>query len=192
MSFLDPVKVAEAVYSEAYRSLMAHSVRATVNYFRRRRVELDLAITADHKDIIPLSGPKGTPSVLMTRCSTSPLGVKRVHAFIFIHKHANRDLARICIAHELFHLLSELEHMLQNGNWSRLAITADLEKACDKFAYELCKRHDDFNRDEDARKNNIYFPENSLFECFSISMRDRETWPEGIRLDPDAPFYRDN
>jgi hypothetical protein len=195
---MTPITAAEDIYVEALGSLMAHTVRGVTNYFLRHRVELDLTIKTDHTGIIQLAVPgKDCTSVLMThpvkvKMANGAEKVSRVKATIFVHKDANKHLARICIAHEIYHLLLELDAYLKSGGtiWANLPTTPEVEDACNQFAWDLCKKHDKFNRDEAEREKHVYFP----IRVFDSPLKTNTThnhleWPAGIALDPNNAFH---
>lgn len=191
-----PAQRAKNLFLQSFASLMAHSVRAVTNEFARNGVELDVRISPDLANAIHLQAPnRGATSILRTRFRrrTSPTERDRVTAFIFIHKNANKHLARICIAHEIYHLLLELDAFIAKDGtaWPQIESTKLIEDQCDQFAWQLCKYHDRFNHDESLRGEHIYFPAH----MFDNPLKTRTTanhleWPEGIALDLARPFYR--
>ena len=122
-----------------------------------------------------------------------PADRERVRASIYIHPQANRHLARICIAHELYHLLMELDQYnkhRKHGWPTPTPVTKATEDACNQFAWELCRKHDEFNKKQENRERLIYFPPH----VFDAPLKTHSThnsyeWPEGIALDPKNPFH---
>ncbi len=198
---MTPISAAETIYQESLCALMAHSIRGVTNYFLRHDIELDLVIKADHLGIVERAFPsKGSTSVLMTHCirvkrQNGVDKVSKVKATIFINKDANRHLARICIAHEIYHLLLELQAYSKSKNhtWETVPITKQVEDDCNQFAWELCRQHESFNRDENQKESHVYFPAG----VFDTPLKTHTThnsmeWPAGIMLDPDNPFHSGN
>lgn len=192
---ITPAESAQKIFDESLMSLMAHTLRGVTNHFVKRAIDIDIRVVADTCDTIRLRGPnQGATSILVTRFRrrNNPLEWDRVRATIFIHKDANKNLARFCIAHEVFHLLLELDSYLNNGRtaWGRLPTSRAIEDECDHFARQLCKLHDDFNRNERHREKLILFPTNA----FETVLKTHDTanqlsWPKGIELDPKNPFH---
>ena len=183
-----PAFDAVKIFRESALSLMAHTIRGTVNLFRKHGVDLDILVLPDSYGQIPLS--ERNASVLMRRVVGGKIRL-RIEATIFIHKHATKHLARICIAHEVFHLILELHHWIEDGRkqWSRVPTTKELEDQCNLFARDLCFRHEKFNRDEKWRSSQIYFPEGLFDSTVSTDTSLSENWLNGIGLDENHPFY---
>ena len=181
----DPLKAALDIFNESLSSLMAHTIRASVNYFRLRGgLELDVRIIADTYDRITL----GATSVLKSKLVDG----RNLRADIFLHKHANRHLARICIAHELFHLLMELEQWKKNNKllWAPVPPSRDVEDKCNQFAWELCRYHDQFNRHERNRETHIFFPDGLFDKPLITDISKSENWPLGVKIDPNDSFTK--
>lgn len=194
---ISPLDAAKLVFDESLTSLMAHTIRGVTNYFEKERIELTVLIAADMHEQIKLRGPdKGATSLLMTNFVKGPDGApSRLLAKIYIHKNANKHLARVCIAHEIFHLLLELDAYKESGEKKEWPVAPPSGKAvedmCNQFAWQLCKYHDDFNRRDDLRKKYIFFPEHTFDKPFN--MNDTAwylEWPADIALDPQHPFYK--
>ncbi|MGH7979951.1 MAG: hypothetical protein ACREE6_11300 [Limisphaerales bacterium] len=121
-----------------------------------------------------------------------PVDMDKVYATIYIHQHANKPLARICIAHEMYHLLLELEEFLEKGRgaWPKVPGNKLIEDQCNQFAWELCRKHDQFNRDDGLRQRHMIFPDGT----FDAPLKTNDhtdwvsNWPKGIALDPFHPF----
>ncbi len=195
-------KTAKIIYNESQVALMAHSIRGAVNYFRKRehRVDLGVWVIADLINRINLNAPeKGLTSILETQF-VKGVGAEfdRLIAKIYIHRDANKHLARICIAHELYHLLLELWEFEKRScdQWPKIQHPDPLhakkfEDDCNLFALDLCRHHDSFYRNNDLRDKHTLFPTNSLQEAKNMHRTDRKTdWPRGIGLDPTQPFYK--
>jgi hypothetical protein len=181
----NPIDAAKKVFGESLVSIMAHTIRGLENHLRRTHVELDLRIISDQYDTIT----RGATSVLKTRLTPEK---NRVIADIFLHKHANKNLARICVAHEIYHLLVEFEQWRSNGRliWEPIPHSKELEDACNQFAWELCRQHDKFNRSERCRENEIYFPDGVFNGVLTTDISRSENWPKGLAIDPDRPFTK--
>ena len=167
---------------------MAHSIRALSNHLLRRGVELDVRIIPDLANAL-----QGATSFLRTSFRPKKRDGEhdRVVAFIFIHRYATKNLARLCIAHEIYHILLEFDVYTDLGraNWPGVQITPEIEAECDRFATELCRRHDAFNKCENLRKEHLYFPD-GIFGYTQNTRRINTDWPSGLGLDPDNPFYK--
>lgn len=173
---------------------MAHALRAVTNKFVRKGIDLDVRVIADMADSIQLMEPrKGATSILLSRFRKGLADGERdrVHALIFIHKFANRHLARVCIAHEVYHLLLELQAYVEGGRrtWPHLPASKQIEDDCNLFAWQLCKFHDDFHRSETARQRFVYFPERMFDRVLKLNVGAYLEWPAGIALDPRNPFH---
>lgn len=192
---IDPISAAKSVFHESLTSLMAHTIRGVTNHFEKQKIELTVLVTADTRGRINLMAPEvGATSLLMTNFvkgvdETTP---NRLLAKIYIHKDANKHLARICIAHEIYHLLLELDRYLSEGEWpTSVSSTKIIEDQCNQFAWQLCKYHDGFNRKDDHRKKHIFFPEGTFNQPFKMdSTKWYLDWPNDISLDPHNPFYK--
>ena len=188
----DPLSAARTIFTESLGSLMAHSIRGTQNHFRRHNLELELLVVADMVNQIRLKGPHhGATSVLQSRFIIPRPGspaVGMVQARIYIHKDATRTLARICIAHEIFHLLLELsEYLACDPNsrvWKQVLTNKDVEDRCNQFAWELCRAHDKFNRDDQTRSELLYFPERLFDRPLSTDAAHQNNWPLEMALEP--------
>ncbi|MEQ1860855.1 MAG: hypothetical protein ABMA13_13045 [Chthoniobacteraceae bacterium] len=197
---MDPIQSAKAVFEESVKSLMAHTIRGMQNYFfNHAGLQLEVKVIADKAGRIPLLDPRqGITSVLHSRLlrKSRPGEYDRVLARIYIHGHANKDLARICIAHEMYHLLLELEQYREDlktdplCHWPVIPLTKSVEDACDQFAWQLCRDHDKFNRSDKIREKLIYFPKNMFATAINTNSTQQDRWPDGVRLDPDHPFYK--
>lgn len=181
---INPIKFAKTVFEESLVSIMAHTIRGLENHLRRRFVELDLKIVSDKHGFIT----RDATSVIKTRLVEEK--EKRVVAVIYLHKDANKNLARVCVAHEIFHLLVEFEQWLKNNRliWEPVSPSKELEDHCNQFAWDLCRQHDIFNRSEKCRENEVYFPEGVFSGPLTTDLSRSENWPKGLRLDPERPF----
>lgn len=190
----NPIESAQEIFEECLSALMAHTIRATQNHFRKKGLILELKVVADVNDVISLTAPGVGPTSIVQAWHLPPRpGTPgRVQATIFIHQHANKDLARLCIAHEIYHLLVELEAFIASGHtkWTSISVNKALEDQCNQFAWELCKRHDDFNRDEGRRAKFKYFPEGTFDKPITTNAKMQAVWPNGIALDSKNPFYK--
>jgi hypothetical protein len=189
-----PVEQANVIFERSLVSLMAHTIRAMTNHFLDRGIELDVRVIADTANAIHLTAPnQGATSLLRTRLrrGTQPQERDRVIASIYIHKDANKHLARICIAHELYHLLLEMDEYLNGGRtaWAQIPTSKEVEDQCNQFAWQLCKYHNLFNEDENLRKQHVYFPPGIFKTALNTSNTGNAMeWPEGIALNPACSF----
>jgi Zn-dependent peptidase ImmA (M78 family) len=175
---------------------MAHTIRAVTNQFAKHLIDLDIRVIADTYSAIQLQAPaQGATSLLRTRLRprANQMERDRVTAFIYIHKDANKHLARVCIAHELYHLMLEQNAYLAGGRtaWSRINPDKPMEDQCSQFAWQLCFFHDKFNHDEALKKKHVYFPP-GMFDAplKTNNINNHLVWPAGIALDPVHPFYK--
>lgn len=188
---------AKTVFDEAFVSLMAHTIRGVINQFRKAGIELDVRVMPDTIGMLKLKAPKqGATSFLLSRLVK---GAKvperdRLYASIYIHQEANKHLARICIAHEIYHLLLELDEFLLKGRiqWPKVPVSRTMEDSCNHFAWELCRLHDIFNRDTNLREKHVHFPDGTFIQPFPVDDATNwvNKWPNGIALDPRNPFYK--
>lgn len=192
----NPIHAAHEIFSESLGSLMAHSIRGTQNYFRRHMLDLELLIVADTYGVIQLRDPRnGATSILQTRLIKARVGSgvrDTVKARIYIHKDANRVLARICVAHEIFHLLKELAEYSKNHRtaWNAVTPTPETEDQCNQFAWELCSKHDKFNKSDGVREKLIYFPDHLFDKPLNTNATRQNDWPLGMSLDSASPFHK--
>jgi Zn-dependent peptidase ImmA (M78 family) len=193
---ISPIDQAAIIFDESRNSLMAHTIRGAVNHFRHKGLELDVRVIADTNNMIGLLAPgRGVTSILRTRLQRAAAAGQRdcVVTSIFIHKDANRHLARICVAHELYHLLMELDAFIANNRtaWNKIPTTAAFESDCNQFAWQLCLYHDKFNRCDKQRAEFIYFPEKLFDQTLKTDKTgNQQEWPQGIALDPNNPFHK--
>jgi hypothetical protein len=196
MEDFNSTEKAGEIFKESLLSMMAHSIRATQNVFKKAQLTLDLVILADTRNILKLKAPPEGPTSILR--SQMPLGeppcpgcARRVKATIHLHKYCCKNLARICIAHELCHLLMELEQYKRAGGgaWAPVPPTSNSEELCNLFAFELCAQHDAFNKNDESRRSNIYFPD-GLLDAMRTSRSVGGPWPRELGLDPEKPFYR--
>jgi hypothetical protein len=195
---INPIDSANLIFEEALGSLMAHTLRGITNHFRKELIELDILVRPDAYGIIPLRAPKeGTTSIIMTKFvpKRTKTDLNRLYAAIFIHKDANHHLARVCIAHEVYHLLLELDVFLENekrDTWPEIENDKAVEDMCNHFAWELCHQHDQFNRNDGEREKRILFPDNTFNQPFNMkdSTEWFSRWPNGFALDSEKPFWK--
>jgi Zn-dependent peptidase ImmA (M78 family) len=171
---------------------MAHTVRGTVNYFLQRRIELDLRILSDSARAVCKDGATSVlKSSVTPRSIRAGGGLDRVTARIYIRLDANKNLARVCIAHEIYHLLKELDAYISRGRtaWLQIPPSRELESECNVFAWRICFYHDRFNNDDELRKKHVSFPPELFVKTFNMTnIRNLEEWAMGVELDPTHPF----
>lgn len=193
---MDPVVQAEIIFKESLSSLMAHTIRATTNHFAKHKLDLDLTILPDiYGTVIVGKNGRKPSSILTSRFSGSAHGTTgrpRVHAKIYIHRDANKHLARLAIAHEIGHLLFELSEwaLSDKKSWKQIATSKTLEDTCNVFAWQLCRDHDEFNRNEENRSKHIFFPQSCFETTLNIDLSATDNLPLGIGLDPAKPFWK--
>jgi Zn-dependent peptidase ImmA (M78 family) len=123
-----------------------------------------------------------------------PTDRDRLNATIYIHEHANKHLARVCIAHEIYHLTLELDRFVRSArkSWPKIPLDRTIEDMCNHFAWELCRLHDLFNKNEDERKKHIFFPDDTFKQPFKMSDSKEWSvnWPDGFALDTENPFWK--
>lgn len=174
---------------------MAHSIRGTINYFLCNHIDLSVQVIADTVNAINLQDPScGATSVLRTKYTPPASEGARAHvgAQVFIHRDANKHLARLCIAHELYHLILELDHFVNSKrvNWTKIAATPLIESQCNQFAWQLCMQHDRFNRDPALLAKHVFFPDHAFDKPLNThSTKNSTGWPIGIALNPSSRFY---
>lgn len=179
----DPIKAARDIFDESLSALMAHTIRASVNHFRKNGLELDVRIIADSYQVVT----NGSTSVLKSK-----LVGKNLRADIFLHPHANKHLARICIAHEIYHLLMELQQWRANNRvlWAPVPNSKEAEDKCNQFAWELCRLHDKFNRNDHLRGSQVLFPQAIFDAPLNTDISRKENWPLGMEIDSANPFTK--
>lgn len=166
---------------------MAHTIRAVENHFRSHELGLDVIITR-----LPLGQLHGT---LNTRLSGRQLQkvspVARVTAIIYINEKASKELARFTIAHEIYHLLIELEQWTQEKKaWTQVNSTSELERDCNRFAQALCFLHDSkLYRDEENREKNVYFCKELFQQEISTTVDGRPNLPAKLALGEGTPYW---
>jgi hypothetical protein len=123
-----PEECAKVMFRESLGSLMAHTLRAVFNHYYRRGIVVDILIIADTANSILSRSPiPNATSMLRTQLSHRRVdGTQhdRVTAWIFVHQDANKHLARICVAHEIYHLVLELNAYIegQRSAWSQIPV----------------------------------------------------------------------
>jgi len=184
-----PVENADMVFKESQTALMAHSIQAVIRLFQKSSILLHVQVIPDKLNILHT----GATSML----SIAPHKAKdegeynRVDATIHIHKDANKHLARLCITHEIHHLLMSFENYKKTSRWEPLLRTREIEDQCDQFAWDLCFKHDDFYHNPDKQNKYIFFPPKTFGDTLKTrSLANQKDWPEGINLDPDNPFWK--
>jgi Zn-dependent peptidase ImmA (M78 family) len=124
-SILAAENLSEVVYGLSERCLMAHSIRA-----------IEWQITREYnKNVFPivLIVEKGVHERWRSK---SWAIVTADNAYIFIEEELSRDQKRVCIAHECYHILEFFRPVKSDK--------AKIEDVCDRFANELCKKHNAF------------------------------------------------
>jgi hypothetical protein len=190
---MEPAQTAEIIFQESCMSIMGHAIRGVINHFHNNAIELHVQVIADTVDAIRLRAPnEGATSVLYASMirRQNLREHDRLHAKIFIHKHASKHLARFCVAHELYHLLLEQSNYIGSGrkHWRAVAPTKEIEDACNEFARNLCNHIDVLHHDQQFREKHVYFPKPLLEKGINTSNTNSAEWPDGVCLDPVHPF----
>lgn len=184
----EPSESARNIFEESKKSLMAHTIQGVINHFAKQKITLVVKIQVDKYCVIP------DKAYSLLRCDNE-LAEGRIVANILIHKYANRLMARMCLAHEMAHLLIKLDKYLDSGrvSWPKKGITEKTtkreEEACNLFARDLCYLHDVFNKDDNNRNHHIYFPD-GFFNNTGLDTHTPGTWHLRMRLDPENPFNK--
>jgi Zn-dependent peptidase ImmA (M78 family) len=194
---MDAILSAKQIYSDSLDSLMAHTIRATQNYFRRNLLELDVQIRIDRFKTV-FGNDSKLFGILETQLIPKMAGSKlarwgRVDAKIFINPDASKQLARFTIAHEIYHLLLELQQWASNTNkdeWKKIAITSEMENQCNGFAQALCYLHDQLNRDPQSREKHIYFNPDFFKEPIIVGPDGTVNIPPGILEDRSESYWK--
>lgn len=192
------IGVSKSIFKRSESCAMAHSIRAMILEFNQRQIGLNVTIKpADAKLLKIGSSParKAPISLLFTLHYPGqivPHARGLVHATMQINKDANKPLARLCIAHELFHLYQQLMQFEASKFliWPTTSTHPShfSEDQCDTFAWHLCNRH-----------NKFYYDAKKLASCrFGVETFNRgpiktseeaiENWPAPFKLDPAEPF----
>ena len=185
---MDPLEFAKTVYCGSLRSLMAHTIRAVENIFRGNGLGLDVIITR-----MPLQNLHGTLNTRLGGWFLQPTNPPaRVTATIFINEQSSKELARFTIAHEIYHLMIELENW-KNGErkaWAQLSPTPQMESDCNRFAQALCFLHDSkLYRDEENRERNVYFCPELFAHEITTSQDGGPNLPEKLALGLGTPYW---
>jgi len=152
------------VYALSENALMAHSLRACVQLFQRFGLTLIIEVFEDRWGSLrpeKAYGEKKPKSVLMCHyesISISPNALRgAVRAKITVRKDLNRYAARLCIAHEIAHLLVKLrrfQDVPSSDSWTESLKRhhPKVENLCDRFASRLYIRHMELYGDADRRR----------------------------------------
>ena len=175
---------------------MAHSIRAMTAEFNERQIGLHVVIDPVAGKWLHRGHSSRTPVSLLNikyyRYQIVPYPKGLIHATIRVNQEANRQAARLCIAHELFHLYLQLLKFEASGynNWPNNPPTPDPieEYACDAFAWDLCRQHHEFYWDntrlDSCRFGLKDFPDGPL----RISLEAADKWPLPFQLGTGTPF----
>jgi len=177
-------KAVDEIFIESKQSLMAHTIRGVVNHFHKNLVSLDVIVSRDLANAVYRHAPSKASILKTTYIPKDPKSpYYRVRARIFIRKDANHHLSRLCIAHELFHLLMALEHFKGSnrekwdGQWKK-----EDESACNGFAQELCGKHNEFNSDSRERDLRVLFPSELFAQGFVLDLSDVNLLPDCLKI----------
>lgn len=129
------------IYSLSEEAYMAHSIQAVKRYIRERKGNRQENFIIVVRAVSGVDGYSGRKSFVKVWPSK---------AIILVDKQLNREQKRMCIAHELFHILLCMETFLRTANFNKPDRSRMLEDSCDLFAKNLCASHHEFycNRDK--------------------------------------------
>lgn len=149
--------LAKEIYEQSKRALMAHSVRAVKEHLRAKH-------RINHYTIVirQLTGIQSR----YARNSWVVFGQR--NATILVDQSLEHDETRVCIAHELFHVLYSFERSTADPKRNRGRL---MEDACDVFANELCELHNAFYQDGETILRRCRFHN---LPIYSIPKRDRD------------------
>ena len=184
---MEPLTVAKTIYCGSLRSLMAHTIRTVENNFRLHGLGLDVVIIR-----MPLGDLNGTLNTRLAGRFLLQASPIRVTATIYINERACKELARFTIAHEIYHLLLELEEWTKEKKaWTQLEPSSKMERDCNSFAQALCFLHDNkLYRDEENRKRNVYFCTELFQEAITTGEDGRPNLPEQLALGIGVPYWK--
>lgn len=146
----DAIRMAQLIFDTATDCLMAHSIRAFQTYiWRKFHAQCDIVLQVKHNVKRMFFGKKSwtlliqNGAILMVDCDETP------------------DQQRVCIAHELYHLIisanaAKGNHSNQHKVLAPIQHGKSIEDVCDLFANELCTKHNDFYKSGDAQKRGVF------------------------------------
>jgi len=158
---------ARTIYQETTACLMAHSIRAVQTYLKRYHKAKQISVHLV---------PKMHESIERYSWLVDNGGDE---AKIWVDADQPTDRKRICIAHELYHILLWSDPSVSDIPKNAAMSEKDAEEEfCDLFANRLCRAHDDFYRSGDAYKAGIFSVE--------FPVRANPKKPKIYNIDPDG------
>jgi len=161
---------------------MAHTICGVQKHFLRENMLLQLSVLLAHPEMMRKAPHNSCFLVTSMKPTTDlPDTRKRVIASIYLRKGINHHLSRLCIAHEVYHLLLALEAFKasKRDRWAQLDRTK-FESECNQFSQKLCEKHHHFHK-SGANKHKLEFPEEIFKEDFVLDLSDFENLPECLR-----------
>lgn len=122
------LNLAEVIYSQSERCLMAHTLRAVESFIAKEYQKPHFTIALQVEQ-----------GVQARWKSKSWIIIRPNDAIILIDEGLSRDQKRVCIAHECYHLLDQFRPNRSDPK--------AIEEICDHFANALCEQHNKFYRD---------------------------------------------
>lgn len=139
------------VYEISKHSLMAHSIRAVKKLFESKEVGLDVFIFPESGRYTSAERPRPLSNIKIAFYSNDAVFAEgRVKATIRVFDIANPYTARLCVAHELYHLICMLLEFVRTKEWPDTVKSSEDE--CDAFAWSLCSEHNKFYLDKELTK----------------------------------------
>lgn len=125
---------AKKIYEFSTNCLMAHSIRA-VEQFLKQTYKFDTKIVlAEHAKVRSDTGR-------MSCCSVAQNNGDKTYILVQKDDNFERSRKRFCVAHELYHVIWSVASAQTSPR------TQMTESACDVFANDLCRLHDEFYAD---------------------------------------------
>lgn len=182
-----PSAHATTIFEKSKVLLMSHSIQAVIKEFAENKLNLIVIQTIDQFGVLP-------PDVFSRIMVDDNLIAERIiKAKIMLHRHLNKHTARFCIAHEMAHLLIQLEQYKRTKTWplrrdSLQKSSSQTEEECNVFAHDLCFSHNEFNKNDNLRKKHMLFPSNFFNSC--SNPHNPDTWADGMGFDVAEPFNK--
>lgn len=162
---------------------MAHTIRGFTNILHKKGFILYLQIIRDNNNLIFRHEPSKS-SILNAKPmdKIENLPYTPIFAKIHLRKEASHHLSRLCVAHELYHLWLLVERFTDANRkeWDNEIKEGD-EESCNEFAKQLCKKHNEFNKDEGLRGEKIEFPSDILDNEFILDLGNFGNLPKSLR-----------
>jgi len=156
---------------------MAHTICGVQKIFYKKGLHLQVLV-AFAQDAQMKAAPKKSCFLTTKIRDKEKYDVRRrVIATIYLKKGINHHLARLCIAHELYHTLLALDAYIAGDRkeWLQLDRQSS-EEDCNKFAKELCLKHHNFYKNG-VNRHRVEFPEEIFDEDFLLDLADCDRLP---------------